>query len=115
VPPKLTLLVLALLPALRAQPYKNPALGVEERVKDLLGRMSPQEKAEMLSGSAWIESQPIARLDVPAIKMADGPIGVRTWHGPSAVTNNKATVPVTATGRHRHGGNLGCGTGGPRG
>ena len=40
-------LVLAVLPAaqsLQAQPYRNPALPVETRVKDLLGRMSPEEK-----------------------------------------------------------------------
>ena len=37
----------------RAQPpapYKNSALPVEQRVDDLLGRMTPQEKAQMLSG-----------------------------------------------------------------
>jgi beta-glucosidase len=28
----------------KAAPYKNPALPVEERVKDLLGRMTPEEK-----------------------------------------------------------------------
>src|ERR1022692_1668950 len=78
-------------------PYKNPSLRVEQRVEDLLTRMTPQEKAEMLSGSGWMESQPNARLGIPAIKMADGPMGVRNWRGSSAVTNAASTVPVTST------------------
>ena len=107
--PKIALLFLALSAAavvgvrLRAQPapepapYRNPALDVEQRVKDLLARMTPREKAEMLAGSGWMESQPNARLGIPAIKMADGPMGVRNWRGSSAVTNAAATAPVTST------------------
>jgi len=110
VPPKLALLLLALSVAaligvrLRAQPaatpavpYKNPALPVDRRVEDLLARMTLQEKADMLSGSGWMESQPNSRLGIPAIKMADGPMGVRNWRGSSAVTNAASTVPVTST------------------
>ena len=78
-------------------PYKNPALDAEQRVKDLLARMTPQEKAEMLAGSGWMESEPNARLGIPAIKMADGPMGVRNWRGSSSVTNAASTVPVTST------------------
>jgi beta-glucosidase len=65
---------------------------VEARVEDLLGRMTPLEKAEMLAGSGWMESHPNGRLGIPAIKMADGPMGVRNWTGPSATTQ-----PVTTT------------------
>jgi beta-glucosidase len=80
-----------------AVPYKNPALPVDRRVEDLLARMTLQEKADMLSGSGWMESQPNSRLGIPAIKMADGPMGVRNWRGSSAVTNAASTVPVTST------------------
>jgi len=77
--------------------YKDPSLDVERRVKDLLSRMTRQEKSAMLSGSGWMESQPNVRLGIPAIKMADGPMGVRNWRGSSAVTNAASTVAVTAT------------------
>jgi len=68
-------------------PYKIPATPVEQRVADLLRRMTVEEKATMLSGSGWMESAPIERLGIPAIKMADGPMGVRSWAGSSAITN----------------------------
>jgi len=68
-------------------PYRNANLPVEQRVSDLLSRMTLEEKAAMLSGSGWMESAPIDRLAIPAIKMADGPMGVRAWYGPSAQTN----------------------------
>ena len=74
-------------------PYKDPKMPVEKRVEDLLRRMTPPEKAAMLSGTGWMETQPNARLGIPAIKMADGPMGVRNWAGPSAVTSAAATAP----------------------
>ena len=67
-------------------PYKDASLPAEKRVADLLSRMTLEEKATMLSGSGWMESAPIERLGIPAIKMADGPLGVRSWAGSSAIT-----------------------------
>jgi beta-glucosidase len=87
--PVLLTLVLVFAPANAqdAAPYKNPQLPVEQRVQDLLGRMTLQEKVSMLSGAGWMESVAIPRLGIPAIKMADGPMGIRSWLGSSAITS----------------------------
>jgi beta-glucosidase len=79
--------------------YRNPELPVEQRVTDLLSRMTAEEKVAMLSGANWMETAPIERLGIPAIKMADGPMGVRAWYGPSALTNAaRTTLPkINAT------------------
>jgi len=63
-------------------PYKDAKLPVDRRVADLLKRMTLDEKVTMLSGSGWMESAPIERLGIPAIKMADGPMACA--HGRAA-------------------------------
>jgi len=79
-------------------PYKNASLPVEQRVQDLLGRMTLQEKVAMLSGANWMQSVPNERLGIPSIKMADGPIGIRSWAGPSSETNAQgAKIQITTT------------------
>jgi len=80
-------------------PYKNPRLAVEQRVEDLLARMTLEEKADMLSGLGF-DLRPNARLGIPAIRMADGPQGVRINfrrpRGGSPGTTNALSVPATA-------------------
>ena len=63
-------------------PYKDSSVPVERRVQDLLGRMTLQEKVAMLSGADWMSTVANERLGIPSIKMADGPLGIRSWAGP---------------------------------
>ncbi len=67
--------------------YQDASRPTPERVRDLLARMTPEEKVSMLAGSGWMESTGVPRLGIPVIKMADGPMGIRKWTGSSAVTS----------------------------
>ncbi|MGD0620766.1 MAG: glycoside hydrolase family 3 N-terminal domain-containing protein, partial [Bryobacteraceae bacterium] len=80
-----------------AASYRTPTLPVEERISDLLGRMTLEEKVDMVSGGGWMESKANARLGIPALKMADGPVGVRNWYGPSAITMRADSPLPTVT------------------
>jgi beta-glucosidase len=57
---------------------------VEARVEGLLQRLTLEEKVDLLSGRREFYTLAIDRLGIPAMKMADGPMGVRNY-GPSTV------------------------------
>lgn len=80
--------------SLHAQTYKNPKAAVEDRVNDLLPRMTLEEKLDYLGGVDGFYIRPIERLGLPKIKMADGPVGVRNY-GPS--TAYPASILTAAT------------------
>jgi beta-glucosidase len=62
----------------------TPGKDVEARVEGLLKQMTIEEKIDFLSGRRGFYTFPIERLGIPALKMADGPMGVRNY-GPSTV------------------------------
>ena len=63
----------------QAQVYKDPAAGTEARIKDLLVKMTLDEKIDQLSGYGDIgfDTRENKRLGIPGFKMTDGPLGVR--------------------------------------
>ncbi|MDR3627456.1 MAG: glycoside hydrolase family 3 C-terminal domain-containing protein, partial [Ignavibacteriaceae bacterium] len=72
----LTLIFISSIFAQNNLPYKNHKLPVEKRVEDLLNRLSLEEKIDLLGGTGF-GTKPNKRLDIPELRMSDGPLGVR--------------------------------------
>jgi beta-glucosidase len=86
------------------QSSSTPGDSIESRIDTLIGRMTLQEKADLLGGTGFA-SKTIDRLGIPSLKMTDGPVGVR-WGGKStafpcgaAMAASFDTALVAETGR----------------
>lgn len=60
-------------------PFRDSNLPVKTRVDDLVGRMTLEEKIDLLAGYEDFYLHPCERLGIPAFKMADGPLGIASW------------------------------------
>jgi beta-glucosidase len=58
--------------------YKNSKVPIEQRVEDLLARLTRKEKVSLMGGGSPFTTQPIERLGVPALHFSDGPNGVHS-------------------------------------
>jgi beta-glucosidase len=65
------------------------------KYKDLINRMTLEEKASLLSGKDVWQTKNIERLDVPSITLADGPHGVRRQVGKGDHLGLNASMPAT--------------------
>lgn len=75
--------------------YKNSETPIEDRVNDLLKRLTLDEKIDLLGGTGFA-SKSIERLGIPELKMADGPIGVR-WGEATALPSGIALAATWDT------------------
>jgi beta-glucosidase len=95
--------------------YKDTKALIEERVNDLLSRMTLEEKINLLGGTGFA-TKPNERLGIPELRMTDGPLGVRwekstafpsgiclgaTWN-PALAYNVGAAIGREVKGHDRH-------------
>jgi len=74
----------------------DPAVSVDERTDELLGRLTLEEKVRLLAGASSFALHGIERLGIPPLRMTDGPTGVRSIKGTPA-TVFPVGVAVAAT------------------
>ena len=61
--------------------FRDARAPLDERVADLMGRLTLGEKVRLLAGAAWFQLHGVERLGVPGLSMSDGPTGVRSLKG----------------------------------
>ena len=66
------------------------------QANELVGRMTLEEKALLLTGDGWWATHPIERLEIPSVSLTDGPHGVRKGQGAGLATSVPATCFPTA-------------------
>ena len=66
-------------PPVVAQAPAPPTQGVEQRVEALLKQLTLEEKIDLLGGVDDFFVRAVPRLNLPRLKMADGPVGVRNF------------------------------------
>ena len=64
-------------PVPKDAPYRNPSLAPEKRAADVLGRMTLEEKRELVSGYNKFYIHPLERFDLRAVVLTDATAGIR--------------------------------------
>jgi beta-glucosidase len=67
------------------------------KARELVKRMTIEEKAQLLSGDGWWATHRIERLGIPSISLTDGPHGVRKGQGAGLSESVPATCFPTAS------------------
>jgi beta-glucosidase len=79
-----------------AEPVVGPAAPPQRDVRGLIAAMTEDEKLELLSGTGF-DTKAIPRLGIPALRMADGPVGYRGGTVTGKATAFPAAVAMAAT------------------
>ena len=51
---------------------------MNNKIKDLLSKLTLEEKAGLCSGKDFWRTKPVERLNIPSVMVSDGPSGLRT-------------------------------------
>ena len=63
--------------------------------KDLISRMTLEEKASLMSGANFWNTKPVPRLGIPGMMLTDGPHGLRKQGGKSDHLGLNQSIPAT--------------------
>jgi beta-glucosidase len=88
------LFVSVLLVLMAATAVASPDNAVERRVESILGKMTLEEKIDLIAGVDFFYLRGVPRLGVPRLKMADGPMGVRN-DGPATAFGGGIALAAT--------------------
>lgn len=72
----------------------SPDEETERRVESILGKMTLEEKIDLIAGVDFFYLRGVPRLGVPRLKMADGPMGVRN-DGPATAFGGGIALAAT--------------------
>ncbi|MCK5654878.1 MAG: glycosyl hydrolase, partial [Candidatus Aureabacteria bacterium] len=75
--------------------YKDSAVPIEDRIEDLLGRMTLDEKIDELCGKDFMDGKTNRRLGIPPLLMTDGPHGIRDMYGQATCFPTLVTLGCT--------------------
>jgi beta-glucosidase len=75
----LMIFILALCSTLLAQSSKPWPAEIDQRVNALVAQMTLEEKIDYIGGIDDFYIRPIPRLNIPALRMSDGPLGVHDY------------------------------------
>ena len=64
-------------------------------VKEILSKLTPEEKAALVAGTNFMYTNPVPRLGIPSLRMSDGPHGLRV-QGENADNGVTGSDPATA-------------------